>query len=387
MLRPRRAGTLLVITLGHIFAVRPRRCLAALALALACGHEELPFTVPGAVEASRYVEYGTWADDTAVCMGPALARLDDHVEATAEFMAVSLPTSKIRYTWVPPELEGEDTWFCTGSPQACHIGHNGRSYIFTTVLEQFHEVVHAVDYQALGEGHRVLTEGIAVYLGRDESYKTERFLKNFPAAFRDVVESDGPIDYERSLHFVGSILERDGVEKFKELRARVPVDADYAAFAAAYLAVYGQDLDAALAEMTTPIRPWFAEYDPCVGEPIPWGAGPELEVKLRGRCGDGSFFGGGLVDDDPGFSKVFTIDIPAAGMYTMSVTGNTSNGKQLIGELSSCSDTEGSGVRSVWGSPGTGTLRPGRHRLAVGFPHAAEPAGELDLSLRYVAAP
>lgn len=51
--------------------------------------------MPGAVEASKYVEYGTWADDTSVCMGPALARLDDHVEATAEFMAVSLPTAEL----------------------------------------------------------------------------------------------------------------------------------------------------------------------------------------------------------------------------------------------------------------------------------------------------
>lgn len=105
------------------------------------------------------------------------------------------------------------------------------------------------------------------------------------------------------------------------------------------------------------------------------------------RCGDGFFFGGGLVDDKPGFSKVFTIDVPAAGIYTMSVTGTTTNGKQLMGELSSCPDTERGGVRSAWGFPGTGTLQPGRHRLQVGFPHAAEPAGELDLSLRYVAAP
>lgn len=100
-----------------MFAVRPRRRLAVLALALACAREEeLPFTVPEAAEASTYIEYGTWADDTSVCMGPALARLDDHVEATAEFMNVALPTSKIRYTWVPPPLADEDTWFCPGSP-------------------------------------------------------------------------------------------------------------------------------------------------------------------------------------------------------------------------------------------------------------------------------
>lgn len=370
--------------MAHL-AVHPRRFLVALGLTLACAREpELPFDLPRVVATSEYIEYGTWADDTSLCMDGPLALLDRHVEATAEYLGAAPPAAKIRYTFVPEPLKDADTWPCPEGAQACNISFSDRSYSFASVLDEYHEIVHAVDFAAFGNGHFVLKEGLATYLARNDDNKTDRYLKNFPAHFRSIVEPGQPIDYERSMHFVGSILERDGVEKFKELRARVPLDAGYEEFAAAYLEVYGQDLDEALAEMTTPIHSWFEEPDPCAGEPIPWGEGMDLEVKLRGRCGDGFFFGGGLVDDKPGFYKSYTIDVPVAGWYTMWVSGTATTSYQITGNLRNCPGTEHGGLSSF---NGAGLLQPGRYRLDVGFPHAATPAGELDLKLRYVEPP
>lgn len=360
------------------------------ALLLACGHEETapPWPLPRVVAAGEYIEYGTWADDTSVCMGDVLARMDRHIESTAEFLGVEPPATKIRYTWVPASLKAADTWACD-DPEffllGCYLRHEEDSYVFADTFDNTHELVHAVDISANGTAHRVFKEGIAEYLG--QPYNTTGMIEDFPTRFHVMVDRGGRPDYVLSLHFVGSIIERDGIEKYKELRATVPFGAGFADFAAAYLAVYGQDLDEALAEMTTPIYTRTKAPPFCQGEPVSWVGGPGLEVKLRGACGDGFFFGGGLVDGQPGFYKAFTIDVPAKGLYEMTLTGPADTLDQIAGYMVSCPGVEAGTVTSIRGSSSKGILHPGRHRIGVNFPHAPEPAGELTLTLRYEAPP
>ena len=365
----------------------PKRCSAPLLFLLGCGQEEPPpppWELPETAAESRYIEYGTWADDSSICMGDVLAELDRHIETVAGFLEVEPPPQKIRYTWVPAILKAAETWPCNDPSfmnLGCHRRYEDISYVFADAFDNRHELVHAVDVGANGQGHPVLEEGLAMYLG--DSYSTAGFIDDFPAKFQALLEQGGRPDYVLSLHFVGSIIERDGVEKFKNFRRHTPVDADGASFAAAYLGVYGQDLESALGEMTSPIRTLVSSPPPCEGEHVEWVGGPDLRVQLRGHCGDGYFFGGGLVGDEPGFFKSFTIDVPTKGLYEMSLTGAGDAAVQTAAYMFNCPDVEPGSVGAIRGYSSKGLLYPGRHQVGVNFPQAAEPAGELTLLLRY----
>lgn len=367
-----------------MLARRPQRFTPMLAFVLACGHEEAapPWPLPRVAAESEYIEYGTWADDTSLCMDDVLARLDRYIEDTADFLGVEPPMERIRYTWVPDSLQDADTWGCSEpSALGCHRRHAGKSFILANRFDSTHELAHAVDIAALGQTHRVLEEGLAMYLGN--VYSTAEIISDFPPEFRAMLDRGGLPDYILSLHFVGSVIERDGVDKFKELRAQVPIGAGFADFAAVYLDVYGQDLDEALVEMTAPIHTRLQVPALCQGEPTPWVGGPDLEIKLRGHCGDGFFYGGGLVEGLPGFFKTFTIDVPVSGLYEMSVTGAGAVPDQIAGYLNNCPGVEPGLLTSLRGFSSKGLLHPGRHQVEVHFPHAAEPVGELTLTLRY----
>ncbi|MCY1066981.1 hypothetical protein OV090_19575 [Nannocystis sp. RBIL2] len=331
-------------------------------------------------------------------MDDKLAEWDLVIEETATFLQTSPPTGRIQYVWVAlPVYQVESAtdvdwseWGCRKDLRGCYHYQNddGRGVVHTKTLEHLHELVHAVDIPALGYGHRVLEEGLATYLG--SWYSSEGILDGFPASLKDMITAEQfPDDYLPAMHFVGSILERDGVSKFKELRTRVSRRASLEEFAEAYKVVYGEDFEAALVKMSsTPVQGRIPLLSGCKEGPevVPWASPGLVDTMLYGECGDGGFFGGGFVGDWPGFMKDFAVEVGESGYYEMTVTGPGAESSQLHASIDGCFDGS-STISSSDGQTGFGFLTSGRHAMRVFFPQSSAPRGELHLRLQWVAPP
>lgn len=357
-----------------------------LVLLLACKEQEPleppPWSLPEVAAESEYIEYSTWADDSVLCMDERLAELDRYIEETAAYLGVSPPAQKIRYVWVPRELKDSETWACNDPTfflWGCLKPWNAKAYVFSEFLGNYHELVHAVTTSALGPAHRVLEEGLADYLS--EGLSTASQVEGFPEAFTAMVERGGRPDYRLAMHFVGSLVEADGIAKYMELHRTMEPGVGLAEFAAAFRAVYGEELVDALERMDAPIEGRLAYR--CEGELLPWGDTQDLEATVVGRCGDGLFHGGGFLDERAGFHKPYVLDIPVYGLYTLSLTAG---GEPALADatLTNCRGAK-PGVTSVaqGASAAPGLLHPGRHKLMVGFPQSETPEGELELKLTY----
>lgn len=329
---------------------------------------------------SEYIEYDTPADDSMLCMDDHLRILDTFIEETAASLGVAPPTGKIGYTWIPSRITTVEDRPCDDGPKRrdCVVGTDDPVHVYTELLEDYHLLVHAVSRAAVGPSHPLLEEGLARYLGDggDDNYKPD-----FPAGFKAML-GRGPVpDYAPyALHYVGSLLEVHGVEKFKELMRRMPVAGDVVDLAQAHLAVYGEELDAALAGMDVPIRGQL-EF-PCEGETLAWTGGADLDVTLRGECGDGYFYGAGSVEGYPAFYKNFILDVPTPGVYEMRVEATGDAAVPAVAGAYGCAG-QGDIIGAESGSPSSGRLEAGRHLLILGFPQVAEPKGEARLQLVY----
>lgn len=358
--------------------------------------------LPPVVASSKYVDYSTWEDASVICMEDSLARWDRFIEETAEFLEVEPPSRRIQYVWIAfsPDGERDFDWSLSGCGKGVsgcyqHQASEPRAVVYSKQQEHLHELVHAVDIAALGSTHPVLLEGLATYLG--SGYSAREIDAGFPEAFKAMIEAalSSPEDYSLAIYslamqFVGSILARDGVEKFKKFRASVPADADLPTFAAAYEETYGENLDAALDAMSAQAvqsRAPLSRGCEVDAELVPWVSPGVMDTMLYGECGDGSFYGGGFVDDGPGFAKDFAVEVTEPGFYEMTIDGPGAKEGQLRGTLDLCSGDMASSVSATHGETGYGPLVPGRHALSVSFPQAAEPRGELRLRLEWVAPP
>jgi len=362
------------------FNVCSRLCAFFLALA-GCGGD---LDLPPLVASSKYVDYGTWTDTTAVCMDDKLAVWDRYIEQTSAFLGIDPPTRRIRYSWVPESEQHDVTWPCSPSGVggcAYPADSEYQSFVFAGRAEMLHEFVHAVEIPAFGRAHKVFSEGMAEYLSEGDPPWGVKI--DFPTQFVDMVERDRLIDddYRVAMHFVGSLLERDGSEEYLVYRALVPRDGKFAEFAAAYAQVYGEDLFEALAAMGEPIEgqgPWL-----CDGS-----VGPRIEIDgsgapllLAGECGDGDFFNPGADEGERSASKVFMLDVAVSGKYEMTLRGAGAPAMPYSFVITNCPGTNQGTTTGSAERPSIATLWAGSHRLQVWYPGGLEGAATLDVRL------
>lgn len=349
------------------------------ALVLGC---EIPTRLPEVVAASKYIDYATWADTTTLCMDDRLAVWDRYIEQTSAFLGTDPPAGRIRYTWVPEAQQDESTWPCSlsGVGGCTRLADSEyQSQVFAGKAEMLHELVHAVETPAFGRAHKVFGEGMAEYLS--EFAPTVGTALDFSAAFIDMVDRDRLTgdDYPIAMHFVGSLLERDGREKYQAFRALVRTDGKFGDFVAAYEQVYGEDLSAALAAMSGPLKgqgPWL-----CDGS-----IGPRITIDgsktllLAGECGDGEFFNPGTAEGELGASKVFMLDVAVSGYYEMTLRGSGAPSMPYPLRITSCpgtppentsASTEQNNAAALW--------EGGSYRLQVWYPGGREGAAMLEL--------
>jgi hypothetical protein len=298
-----------------------RTRLIVLLLGCACAVED-DVELPEIVASSRYVDYGAWADVSNVCMDDRLALWDGYLEDVAGYLGVELPAEKIRYSWVPEGDLKPERWPCVDTAEGCAFGDRGdprMRYVATRRLEHLHELVHSVELAALGKAHPVLQEGMAEYLSGGGVATAA--LDDFAADLIEILERDRRLDYygySKAMHFVGSIVEKHGIEQYLVFRSRAPADGGAAPFAAAYEEVFGESFEGALDEMSqSPVlgrwQPWGCG-DGYESLPWPTSEGGTLEVTIGGACGDAGFYGGGFMAGEPGFSKHFTLDLEVGSL-------------------------------------------------------------------------
>lgn len=366
------------------FVLHARLALTSPLVLLACERgDERNLPTPEIVAVSKYVEYSTWGDASSLCMDGRLAEADRFIVETATFLHANPPPLRsIRYIHVPRSLQDPGrTWACSTSSGGCFLAEgkilDDRSVIYGDDIAFWHELVHAVDFYAIGLEHWVLQEGLADYVSK--GYSTGAILDSFPEMLKaDLEVSDPSSDYRAATHFVGSLIQRFGIVRFKKFGARMDRDARLQDFATAYAQEFGEDFDLALAGMAlTPIttrRPLD-----CTGEVLPWPDPGEFHAKVVGACGDDHYYSPGSAPETPGAFRQYVIDVAEAAAYRFSIDSTVPGTKEVT--VISC-DVE---RRFLWtaveGEGGTIPLDVGRHVLSVGFPDGGGSLGDVDIWL------
>lgn len=367
-----------------------RVCWAVLGtvLLIACPESTAP-DLPEIAASSKYIDYRPRADTTAICMDDALAREDRFIENVADFLDIAPPHGRINFVWDPSQsIFDPDTWACNkkeGTPHArnCYKYVSGDDYgiITSSGFVQYHELVHAVELPSLGYGNSILMEGLADYLGTKNT--SDAIVSDFPTAFKTMLASDDPVDYAVAMHFVASIIDRFGVEKYKTLRRTLPADATAERFSSDFQSIFGIPLDAALSDMTEPIQ-GLQPREGCgddAPDTIPWTTPERIETTLHRKCGDRYFIGGGFADGRPGFGAYLTVDIPQAGTYELTVT-DPNKTLEVSGSLDGCLGNPG--IVSIRGLTGSKELAAGRYVLSLLFPVSTVPEGTASIRLELV---
>lgn len=351
-----------------------------------CGGDQLPPLIAN----SKYIDYHTDVDvdASAVCMDDMLSREDRYIERTAKLLGVDPPSRTIHFVWDPVQ-DGSEPWGCDGSAETCYMYRGGSDLdvVVSDDLSHHHELVHAVEFQALGEGNLVLVEGIAEYLG---SLNQNTFADGtFPELFKAMVAA-GPettMDYGLARHFVGSLVARHGVAKYRALRAKMPKDAGLERFAEVFEAEFNQSLDKALIEMSEQVRgnDVFAGCEEGGAPELAWTGEGLLETTVDSSCGDSWFYGAGFVEGLAGFFGRYVIEVPEAGYYNLTI-GGSGGPAPLRGAILACSFS-GDGIASRGGRTENGLLHAGKYSLVIAFPPRTEPIGGATVQLEYSGPP
>lgn len=354
-----------------------------------CGRD---FELPPLVASSEYIAYHTDADASVICVDDFLVREDRFIERTATLLGVDPPLNKIDFVW-NPVVDGSEPWACPPEGADCymHREEDDLSVVVSRSRSNHHEVVHAVEIQALGDGgNRTLQEGLAEYLGTRST--TAFDLGDFPGAFKAMIaEGPRPSDYRLAMHFVGSIFVRHGAAGYRALRAKMPAKVGVEKFAEVFEMEYGQSLDDALVEMSGQQVYAIDLFDGCgdgEARELDWTAEGLIETTLEGSCGDPWFVGTGFVDGREGFYGLYVVEVPEGGYYELTVGGVAGDSALVRAFLSACSFAMiESQVPSFGGATGKGLLQPGRHMLQITFPPGPQARGEATIRLELVAPP
>lgn len=362
---------------------RARVGLTGLVLLGGCAED---FEMPPEVASSKYIDFHTDADASVICMDDRLAREDRFIERTAEVLGAPVPGGRIDYVF-DPRWEGSDPWICPVGAQACYRSRekDDLSVVVARTLTQHHELVHAVEGQALGQGHPTLIEGLAEYLG---TTNLSLNWEGFPERFKNMLDaSPKPSEYRVAMHFVGSLIERYGVEKYRALRERMPEDAGLEEFAEVFAEEIGVSLDDALTAMDGASVYAVDEVEGCDEDApvLAWTEPGVIDATIEAVCGDPWFYGGGFSIGDAGFYGHHVVEVAEAGMYELTVGGVGAGPVPLRAGVVGCSfDVQGTGVLSIDGHAGTGSLGVGRHTLGIAFPQRDEARGEATVLLTYL---
>jgi hypothetical protein len=357
-----------------------------LLLLVGCGEV---FELPPVAATSKYITYRTDADASVICMDDLLAREDRFIERTAALLGVDPPDRPIDFVWDPVQ-DGSEPWAC---PQTdCYLSRRGDdlSVVVSTKLSNHHELVHAIEVEGLdSNGHPTLREGLAEYLG---SLNSTYARDDLPEAFTAMLAEDPePNNYGLAMHFVGSIVARHGIPKYRALRAAMPKSAGPEEFAAVFEAEFGQSLDAALVEMSDDRVYGIDLFRGCGdvdASEVAWSSVGLIDAVIESACGDPWFHGGGFVDGQASFFGYYLLEVSVEGYYELTVSGVAGGSAPLLGQVTGCSFAMlESAVGSFDGRTGQGLLRRGWHALAIAFPPNPEARGEAMVRLEYVAPP
>jgi hypothetical protein len=263
--------------MGAVSAVKAVRALAMLpALACLVGCEE-PTPLPPITWSGDHLDYGEIGEVPHLC-GGTLPYMDDFVGIIHDRAQADLDERVLFYL----SPEGWDSEWCAGGGYGCSRG----TVAFGRGVPLEHELVHAALDGAVGDGDRVLGEGIAEAWGS--------FLSTAPPFEGDISEmlrdSSGRLEtrfYGRAGHFVSFLLGEFGTAAIMEVMAMTKPDATEQQLDSAFLSVFGTDIDGIVSA--------YAEYPEChskaYSEPV-WACttlpslgtidrSRELEVRFR----------------------------------------------------------------------------------------------------------
>lgn len=226
-------------------AVKAMKVFASLpALATLAGCEE-PTPLPPITWSGDHLDYGEIGEVPRLC-GGTLPYMDEFVGIIQD-RAEAKPEQRALYFLAP---EGWDSEWCSGHGLGCSLGNAA----FGRVAPLEHELVHAALDRSVGNGDRVLSEGIAETWGS--------FLSKAPPFEGDISEilmdSSGQLEtkfYPRAGHFVSFLLKEFGTPAVLDVMAMTPVDATEQQLESAFISVFGMDIDGITAA--------YAEYPEC----------------------------------------------------------------------------------------------------------------------------
>lgn len=167
--------------------------------------------------------------------GPICAGNLPHLEERLEWLEATLGLTvegPIRYHWA----EGEHG-FCPSGAGGC--AQDGEMWGPWGSVD--HELVHIV-LGTLGRPTSFLSEGAAVAFTQEFLLLTDRsqLSRWLDCDFFKIGEFDGPLCYERAGHFVRYLIERHGIEPFKQLYELSDHGDGADAFIADFERVYGR---------------------------------------------------------------------------------------------------------------------------------------------------
>lgn len=336
------------------------------------------------IATSKYLAYRTDADAAVICLDEMLAREDKFIESVAMKLGVDPPPGPIDFVWDPVK-DSSDPWVCPATDCYKHDNEGDLSLVVSDTLIQHHELVHVVDIQGLGHGdrgHLTLSEGLADYLG---TLSVDSPRDDFSDKFRTMLATIlKPIDYDLAMHFVGSIFEQHGAEKYRAFRDALPSDAGLDQFAAVFADIYGHSLDDALDAMNGEKFYGIDDFPGCDGKApaIAWTAEGLLDTEIKSSCGDPWFFGGGFSDGIAGFYGYYAVDVPQPGNYELTVRGLEDGPAPLLAGVRGRTIDKGA-VASLKGETGTGLLQGGQYILVIAFP----PRSEAMVRFKYLGPP
>lgn len=229
-----------------IRAVRALPFLAALVGLPAC-EERTPR--PPITWSGSHLDYGEIGGEVGevprLCGGTL--RYMDELVGIIQDRADADPEARVVYYLAP---DGWNSEWCSGDEDGCSLGN----VAFGRYVPLEHELVHAVLAGAVGDGDRVLAEGIAE--AWDPAITRQLpFEGDISEMLRNPSWRFDPRHYGRAGHFVSFLLEEFGTTPVLDVIAMTPIDASEQQLESAFLSVFGMDIDSVVLA--------YAEYPEC----------------------------------------------------------------------------------------------------------------------------
>lgn len=322
--------------------------------------------LPEPIWEGEYLHYGT-TTDAPVCRGSFVLQ-ERHAVELARLMGFELPDI-IRFTRIKLRQVRK---YCGRRARGCAWDDEPFAFMAESSYN-FHEITHVVANLGGLSGPTAFTEGFA------EVFQDTSASINAGTPLAQVLHGDvdDVMDYHTAGRFVRFLIERHGLEPFVEFMRSTWRDADFDEFAPIFAEVFGEPIEAAMAE--------FADYPKCSSRsnrialldcalpPQPWD-GATLTLGAEVSCEQDDVLG---PDKLGGMYTSRAFEIAEAGSYRMTAPASTEWSFVYVTKCGSCQDS----VELVI-EPGTSeahALTPGRYYVEFGR-RVDEPA-ELSLQI------